>query len=134
MNIIDLAEYRITSGQETDTHSDVQIIEKLLAVVRSLQTCEKWLQGQVAERDAYIKRMRSAASHTDDAQTEWKPPQQMTIGPLCWQLCDDGRYTFIDGAVGGRYQCGASESLLVKRLAAAQQDLDKLRTALADST
>jgi hypothetical protein len=61
--------------------------------------------------------------------SEWKPPQKMTIGPLCWQLGADGRYTFIDGAIGGRYQCGASESLLVKRCAAALQDLEELRAS-----
>jgi predicted RNase H-like nuclease (RuvC/YqgF family) len=66
MNIIDLAEYRISSGQETDTHSDVQIIEKLLARVRALQTCEAWLQKQVAERDATIESLRLETSQTID--------------------------------------------------------------------
>jgi hypothetical protein len=67
----------------------------------------------------------------EDKETDWKPPHEMTIGPLCWQLGADGRYTFIDGAIGGRYQCGASESLLVKRLAAAEQDLAELRKQIA---
>ena len=71
MNIIGLAEYRITSGQETDTHSDVQIIEKLLERVRALQTCEAWLQKQVAERDATIESLRLETSQTiDDLRLE----------------------------------------------------------------
>jgi hypothetical protein len=61
--------------------------------------------------------------------SEWKPPTEINVGPLCWQLGSDGRYTFIDGAIGGRYQCGASESLLVKRWAAALQDLEELRAS-----
>ena len=62
-----------------------------------------------------------------DRKKEWQPPTEMTIGPLCWKLGEDGRYTFLDGAIGGRYPCGVSESLLVKRLAAALEDLDELR-------
>jgi hypothetical protein len=57
MDIVELANYRVASGQETDTHSDIQIIEKLLARVRALQTCEAWLQKQVAERDATIQNL-----------------------------------------------------------------------------
>jgi predicted RNase H-like nuclease (RuvC/YqgF family) len=64
MNIVDIANYRVTSVQESDTHSDVQIIEKLLSMVRSLQTCEKWLQGQVADRDATIESLRLEMSQT----------------------------------------------------------------------
>jgi len=66
MNIIDIAKYRITSGQETDTHSDIQIIEKLLDRVRALETCEAWLQKQVAERDACIESLRLESSQTID--------------------------------------------------------------------
>lgn len=66
MDIVELANYRVTSGQETDTHSDIQIIEKLLARVRALQTCEAWLQKQVAERDATIESQRLESSQTID--------------------------------------------------------------------
>lgn len=65
-----------------------------------------------------------------DIEKEWQPPTEMTIGPLCWKLGEDGRYAFLDGAIGGRYQCGVSESLLVKRLAAALEDLDELTTKI----
>jgi hypothetical protein len=66
MDIVKLADYRVTSGQEADTHSDIQIIEKLLARVRALQTCEAWLQKQVAERDATIESLRLETSQTID--------------------------------------------------------------------
>jgi hypothetical protein len=64
MDIVKLADYRVTSGQESDTHSDIQIIEKLLERVRALQTCEAWLQKQVADRDADMESLRLETSQT----------------------------------------------------------------------
>jgi hypothetical protein len=66
MDIVELANYRVTSGKETDTHSDIQIIDKLLSRVRALQTCEAWLQKEVAERDSAIESLRLESSQTID--------------------------------------------------------------------
>jgi hypothetical protein len=49
MDIVKLADYRVTSGQESDTHSDIQIIEKLLERVRALQTCEACLRLETSQ-------------------------------------------------------------------------------------